>query len=257
MSWCEGLISKGKLKMALDQTQILIEQFLSDSSRIFGLTYEVVDMGGFFRLLNYDRTELSAILSPQELDCFEKFSMPKKKLQWLAGRYAIKRALQKGNRLPKKRLDFNGIDVLSRENSAPYLPQFPDLRISITHSFPYCIGVVSNHAIGVDLEKIMELSGSLIYQYFHPNEIKSLTEKAGTEDYRTRAIIYWTRKEAVSKLLKLGLKMDFKQIDTVKDSVTCKEYNASLIRLISSQMINYCISLAVEEEQIISHLLNG
>jgi len=256
MSWYEGLIFKLKKKMIFDQTEFLIEQFLSDSSQTFGFDYTLVNMGGFFRLLNHDRTELVKILSPQELERFEKFSLPKKKLQWLAGRYTIKKALQKRKWFSQKVPDFNRIDVLSCESSAPYLPQFPNLRISITHSFPYCIGVVSQHAIGVDLEKIMELSGSLINQYFHPNEIKSLTEKAETEDYRTQTIIYWTRKEAVSKLLKLGLKMDFQQIDTADDSVLCKDYSPSRIRLISSRMIDYCLSLAVEEEQLISDLLN-
>lgn len=232
--------------MVQDQNQILIEQFLSHSSQTFGFDYTVVNMRGFFRLLSCDRSELCTILSPRELDRFEKFALPKKRLQWLAGRYAIKKTILKENQLPKNQSDLNRIDVLSLENSAPYLVQFPDLQISITHSFPYCIGIVSKHAIGIDLEKLMKLSGSLINQYFHPNEIRSLTEKAGTEDYQIQTIIYWTRKEAVSKLLKLGLKMDFKQIDTVNNSVICKEYSSSLIRLISSRIMNYCISIAIE-----------
>lgn len=234
--------------MVSDQTHLLLEQFLNESSRKIGFDYAVVDMRRFFRLLSHDRTELSSILSLSELERFEEFAMPKKKLQWLAGRYAVKAALLNDIRLRENFPDLNRIDVLSSENSVPYLLQFPALRISITHSFPYCIGVVFNGAVGVDLEKVVKLSGALIDQYFHPNEINNLTEYEGTADYHGQAILYWTRKEAVSKLLKLGLKMDFKQIDTTSDSIFCKEYCGSRIFLKSARLYNYCISLAVEKE---------
>lgn len=233
--------------MVPDQTYRLLEQFLKESSRRIGFNYAVADMRRFFRLISLDRTKLSSILSPAELARFEAFAMPKKKLQWLAGRYAVKTALLKNIRLREHFPDLNRLDVLSSENSVPYLVQFPALRISITHSFPYCIGVVFNGAVGVDLERVIELSGSLIKHYFHPNEIKKLAEYEQAADYHGQAVLYWTRKEAVSKLLKLGLKMDFKQIDTAGDSIFCKEYCGSRIFLESARLHNYCISLAVEE----------
>lgn len=236
--------------MVPDQTHRLLEKFLNESSRRIGFDYAVVDMRRFFRLLNHDRTELGSILSPAELARFDAFAMPKKKLQWLAGRYAVKTALLKDIRFRENFPDLNRIDVLSSENSVPYLLQFPAHRISITHSFPYCIGVVFNGAVGIDLERVIELSGALISQYFHPNEINNLAEYEGTADYHGQAILYWTRKEAVSKLLKLGLKMDFKQIDTASDSIFCKEYCGSRILLKSARLHNYCISLAVEEERL-------
>ncbi len=234
--------------MVSDQTHRLLEQVLDESARTFGFDYAVVDMRRFFRLLSHDWAELGSILSNSELERFEGFAMPKKKLQWLAGRYAIKTALLKDNRLREQFPNLNRIDVLSSENSVPYLAQFPALRISITHSFPYCIGVVFDGAIGVDLEKVMELSGSLINHYFHPNEINSLVEYEGTADYHCQAIKYWTRKEAVSKLLKLGLKMDFRQIDTTNDCLLWGENPASRIHLKSANLINYCCSIAVQDE---------
>ncbi len=235
-----------------DKTNRLLEQFLNQSSQTFTFDYAIVDMRKMLRLLPHDRPELASILSPPELERLEQFAMPKKKLQWLSGRYAVKSALFKYKIARGRFLNLNCIDLLNRENSAPYLVQFPNLQTSITHSYPYCIGVVSERPIGIDLEKVIVLSDSLIRQFFHPNEIQNLGE-TNADDYHPRAITYWTRKEAVSKLLKLGLKMDFKQTDTANDFLIYNEKRASWIKLKSYQINDYCFSLAIGGERSLSN----
>lgn len=228
-----------------DRTYHLLEQCLNQISQIYTFDYGLIDMRKMLRPLHHDQSELGSTLSSLELEHLDRFAMPKKKLQWLSGRYAVKTALFKYMTARDRLLELNCIDILNKETSAPYLVQYPDIQISITHSYPYCIGAVSDYSIGIDLEKVMKLRDSLINQYFHPNEITNLGE-LGTDDYHIKAITYWTRKEAVSKLLELGLKMDFKQIDTVNDSLVCSKNLSSLIKLKSDQITDYCFSLAIE-----------
>lgn len=234
--------------MKNDNTHHSLKHFLDQISPMFTFSSAVVDMRKMYRLLNYDRSQLNSILSPAELERLEQFVMPKKKIQWLAGRYAVKSGLLKLKPAQLKYTGLNRIEVLNQESSAPYLVQFPELQISITHSYPYCIGVVSEDPIGVDLEKIIPLRESLINQFFHPNEIQNLAEIKDAEKYQAQAILYWTRKEAVSKLLKLGLKMNFKQLDTAKDSLLDNDNFASRIRLESANLSGYCCSIAISRQ---------
>lgn len=230
--------------MDADKTYNSLKQFFDEISPMFNFTSAVIDMRKMYRLLHHDRLELNTILAPTELERLDQFAMPKKKIQWLAGRYAVKSGLLKLKPAQLKYTGLNRIEVLNQESSAPYLVQFPELQISITHSYPYCIGVISEYPIGVDLEKIMPLRESLINNYFHPNEIQNLAAKKDIEQYQTQAILYWTRKEAVSKLLKLGLKMDFKQLDTAHDSL----FHYAWIRLQSANLCDYCCSIAIQDK---------
>jgi phosphopantetheinyl transferase (holo-ACP synthase) len=230
------------------KTYCLLEQYLNESSQAYSFYYSIIDMRKMLRFLNHTKVELGSILSPLELEYLGKFPMPKKRIQWVSGRYAVKIALYKYKTARERFLDLSCIDVLNGIYSAPYLVQFPNIRISITHSYPYCIGVVSDFKIGIDLEKVMTLRSSLIKHYFNPNEIRNLSAQKGTEGYFTQAITYWTRKEAVSKMLGLGMKVDFKQIDTVNDSLVLNEYYTSNITLKSYLVSDYCFSLAIEGE---------
>ncbi len=232
----------------MDNTYYLFNQYLDKISQMPAFDFMIIDMRKMLRLLHQNPAELSTVLSPVELEQLEKFRMPKKKLQWFSGRYAVKSALFKYKAAQKQFITLNCIDVINGINSAPYLVQYPELRISITHSYPYCIGAVSDFPIGIDLEKVIPLRASLINHYFHPNEIKHISTETDTDEYNKQAITYWTRKEAVSKLLGLGMKMDFKQIDTINDYLEINKNNFSKINLKSCFASDYCFSIATAEE---------
>jgi phosphopantetheinyl transferase len=56
---------------------------------------------------------------------------------------------------------------------------------------------------------------------------------------------FWTRKEAVSKLLGLGMKMNFKELDTAEEKIQLSLLPDKDIILASIDSGNYCLSLAV------------
>jgi phosphopantetheine--protein transferase-like protein len=67
----------------------------------------------------------------------EHLTEKKNKIQYIAGRWASKEAFFKctGSR--------ENISILNDENNRPFILQYPDLEISISHEKDYCIAVVT------------------------------------------------------------------------------------------------------------------
>lgn len=229
-----------------DFTYDLINESLEGASRLFAYAYHLIDMRRIMHYLQDDPSALNTILSPGELARFEKYALPKKKLQWLAGRSAVKTALIKHMAVRGQNLKMPSIDLFNNENSAPYILQFSDIRVSITHSFPYCIGVVSDRRIGIDLEKMLSPRKAMFDLFFHPNEIRSLTDQGEKETYQFLTMMYWTRKEALSKLLGLGMRAGFKELDTTNDDLKLNEFGEIRVRLRSYRCSDFVCSIAVE-----------
>lgn len=194
----------------------MINNCLESINKAYGFEFYVADM----RKIREKHLNLLSTLSEKEIEYFDTLKIEKNKIQWLSGRYAVKSALFKYKLERAVLMDFSCIDVLKGVDSAPYILQYPDICVSITHSFPYCIGLIANKNIGIDLEKISELKKSLIYHFYAKGEQDILEEKEGTNEYWQQTMIFWTRKEAVSKFLRLGMKMNFKKLDTSTKTIT-------------------------------------
>jgi phosphopantetheinyl transferase len=233
--------------MKTDPTFDLIDRTLEKNCQTFAFEYTVVDMRRMMRYIQGDRSMLSSFLSPKELERYEGFALPKKKLQWLAGRLAVKAALTKDRAVYGQKIFMPAIDILHNENRAPYIVQYPEIQLSISHSFPYCIGVVSRRRIGIDLEKMIAPHKTMFNLFFHPHEVRNLPDPKETEAYQYMAMKYWTRKEALSKLLGLGMKVDFRKLDTVDDELILKEFGGLKVRLDSYLCSDFVCSITIEE----------
>ncbi|NLL05072.1 MAG: 4'-phosphopantetheinyl transferase superfamily protein [Clostridiaceae bacterium] len=220
-------------------TAFKISSFLETNSRVHEFEYEVMDM----RRVGEKDINLLSVLSEEEIRQLDSLKIEKNRIQWIAGRYAVKSALFKYKLQRAVLMDLSCIDVLKGEDSSPFIPQYQDICVSITHSFPYCIAIVSNKKIGVDLEGISEPNESLI-RYFYSTEEKNILENLKkTDEYCQRAMIFWTRKEAVSKLLKLGMRMDFRELNTSKNEMTIGNYYIYLKSYICGE---FALSIASE-----------
>ncbi|MEJ6951887.1 4'-phosphopantetheinyl transferase family protein [Natronospora cellulosivora (SeqCode)] len=185
-----------------------------------------------------------SILSNKEIEYLVDLSNTKNKIQWIAGRYAVKSALFKYKLREESLMDLSCIDIIKGADSAPYLLQYPDINISISHSFPYCIAVLSEANLGIDLEKIFQLSGAVVDRFFTLGERNVLVNIDDDYQYSKKAIMYWTRKEAVSKFFRLGMKMPFKKVDTSKKEII---YDNVEIKLISFDCSDFFMSIAIEK----------
>lgn len=141
------------------------------------------------------------ILSQRERAFFETLRFPKRRTEWLGGRFALKQLTAAACGVT----DLSQIEVLPQDSGKPVLlvgggPA--KLSFSITHSGGYAVAAISRQKdfLGIDLEKIEHRSDAWANGFFHPSE---LTER--TDVFLTAL---WTQKEALVKLLGTGLSLN-------------------------------------------------
>ncbi|MBQ3933566.1 MAG: 4'-phosphopantetheinyl transferase superfamily protein [Elusimicrobiaceae bacterium] len=149
-------------------------------------------------------------LTTLESKQYKHFAVEKRAKEWLAGRYAVKQLASEFFNLPLKKLQ-----VKNAKNGAPVLQAVGgnQLTISITHSGDYAAAAISltGDLIGVDVEKIEQRSKDWSEQYFAKEELI-----ANDNSYLTEL---WAKKEAVLKLLGLGLTVPTTQIKIIDNDV--------------------------------------
>jgi phosphopantetheinyl transferase len=225
----------------------LIQNYLEGLANQFKFQYYVADMRDIESRFPIGGPELLALLSEAELRHLETLKLHKNKIQWISGRYAVKSALFKLKSADRRIMDLRSIDVLKGSDSAPYLLQYPGIHVSITHSAPYCIGAVAETRIGIDLEAVFDPPDSLIQYFFSENERENIRTQGDSKARSIQAMSYWTRKEAVSKLLGLGMKLDFKGLDTAGGIITGAGIaDGWEIRVASWNCDEFCLSVAVD-----------
>ncbi len=218
-----------------------MHQFLEIISQKFGFFFGVQPIADVILKLDQKGDEYaSAVLNVDEFEIFKKFKIKKRKVEWLSGRIAGKQAfanyissLHCTNRILT-------ISILNNQARSPYIVEHPELYLSISHSNEYAVAVIARFKIGIDIEKIEPRPDSLA-NYFSSDEEKEVLKN---EPLRKDDLItfFWSRKEAVSKFLGLGGKLNFKQISTVNDEI---EVSQEKIRLVSGMHDGYWISMAI------------
>jgi phosphopantetheinyl transferase (holo-ACP synthase) len=103
------------------------------------------------------------------------------------------------------------------------------------------VAVIAPFKIGIDVEKVESRPDALAHYFCSHEELVALENEPRRKD--ELLTFFWSRKEAISKFLQLGGKMNFKQISTVKDEM---EISQQKIRLMSGMCDGYWVSIAVE-----------
>lgn len=182
----------------------------------------------------------SSVLTDVEYSIFKKFKIKKRKMEWLSGRIASKKAFANYiESLNNSNLTSN-ISILNNQNRSPYIVNHPELHLSLSHSHEYAVAVIAPFKIGIDIEKI-ESRPDALANYFCSKEERAVLETKPMQKDELMTF-FWSRKEAVSKFLKLGGKLNFKHITTVNDKVGISK---GRIRLISQKCYGYWISVGV------------
>jgi len=224
--------------------EYILKNALESLKQYYKFDFCLVNMVEMGKRLKEKDLNLLSVLSHKEMEYYYSLKNEKNKIQWLSGRYAVKSALFKYKMKSSRLFDPSCIDVLKGGDCAPYILQYPELCVSITHSFPYCIGMISENSIGVDMERIDEIKPSLIEHFYNINEKEDLKRFKGVE-FSQKTITYWTRKEAASKVFKLGMKMNFKRLDTSNDKI---KFNNRGIRFKTAICDDFCVSIAFEDD---------
>ena len=153
-------------------------------------------------------------LSDDELVRVNRFKALKKQMEWLCGRFALKRlaadVLDPATPLDQVRIDY-------REKGAPYLFRFPEISISLSHSGDYTAAAITRDtqiALGIDIEKIGNMPDQgFIKTAFTTEEIRSMPADA-------RSVFrHWTLKEAFLKYLGLGFNESLHHVAVIRDQI--------------------------------------
>lgn len=153
---------------------------------------KVVDLSGL--------PPADGILSGRERAFYETLRFPKRRTEWLGGRFALKQ-------LVRERLigtELAEVEVLPHESGKPVLlvgGEPCNLAFSITHSRGFAAAAVSatHEFLGIDLEKTEHRIDAWANGFFHPSELTARDDAFLTG--------LWTQKEALVKLLGTGLSL--------------------------------------------------
>ena len=89
---------------------------------------------------------INRILSVKELEKYNTITNDKRKIEYLAGRFAVKEAYTKVYKSFETPLNFKDVSVLNDEFGAPYIQSLykpsDKLEVSISHSTHYVVAIV-------------------------------------------------------------------------------------------------------------------
>ena len=237
-----------------------LNSFLHNTAKKYEFSYELINLRRFMREVFGKDKNVWGVFSEVERTIINKYENPKKRIQWMAGRYAgkmaIKKIFAKGDNTDIANIDATKISIKNGLNSAPFIEGYPQLNISISHSYPYCLTLVSRNRIGVDIENTISIVEPMLKLYYTINEINEINKLIQLNNNNDKseadflATLYWTRKEAISKLQKVGMNMDFSKIDTVQEVTILQGLSIEKVRTVSIQNEHCSLSLAFEEKLI-------
>lgn len=98
----------------------------------------------------------------------------------------------------------------------PYLPQFPELSLSLSHT-ELCVACACGEGrVGVDVQRRRPIDLRIAERFFSPEEAR-LVRESDTPDMVFYDI--WTKKEAYVKLLGTGLATPFRSFDVSDEAL--------------------------------------
>lgn len=101
-------------------------------------------------------------------------------------------------------------------HGAPYLPARPDLHISISHCrTAVAVAVSTQGPVGIDVESRRRIGDSLVQRVCTPNEKAAIDR---SDDPTMEFLRYWTRKEAVLKCRRTGIRGFGSMVDALQST---------------------------------------
>ncbi len=181
---------------------------------------------------------IRSFLSPEELEVVNQFKSLKKQIEWMAGRSLVKEMVcgtaQEGTKAWE-------IAIAYREQGAPFLPRYPKIHISITHSGDYAAVALCQHGsrtMGLDLEEIGPApDAGFMKLAFTP------AEREYMENDPMKIFRGWTLKEAFLKYIKKGFNENLHKVEIFPDVILYKGVKARVNLFCATLGLDYCISL--------------
>jgi len=151
------------------------------------------------------------VLHANEVSYYRSLHFQKRKIDFLLGRFAAKKALEQFLR----GCDFSRIEIFSGVFHQPVVrsPSLDRLSVSITHSNGIALALAHSdaHPMGIDVEAIIPSRINVLASEMTGRE-RVFLDASGDEKVSSYTHA-WTAKEALSKVLRLGLACPFEILE--------------------------------------------
>jgi 4'-phosphopantetheinyl transferase len=154
-------------------------------------------------------------LGRQEAGVLASLDFPKRRRDWLLGRWAAKAALTRLQPAPDRPMSH--WQIKADHDGAPMILQGghkTGIPVSLSHSGSQAVCVLGGEPmqIGCDLEKVEARSRAFEETFFTDSELALLDRQA--DDIRPSLVtLIWSAKESALKALRLGLKADTRRVE--------------------------------------------
>ncbi|MCC8047442.1 MAG: 4'-phosphopantetheinyl transferase superfamily protein [Clostridiales bacterium] len=109
--------------------------------------------------------------------------------------------------LKKYRLNAADVRICAGEYGKPYLPDYPEIHFSLSHSKAMAMAVFSEIEIGCDIEYQKKVNENLARRFYCPQEYVWMQEASDEEERKSRFYRLWTLKESFIKTTGMGLRL--------------------------------------------------
>jgi len=150
-------------------------------------------------------------LSAHENACLNDFRFPKRRADWLLGRWTAKQALASYLSLPADSRWLATFELRPAASGAPeaFVENQPaNLTVSLSHRAgkALCAIAPSGVKLGCDLELVEPRSDAFVADYFTVGEQQLLAQTSGSDRLRLITLV-WSAKESALKALREGLRV--------------------------------------------------
>ncbi|GAB6096532.1 hypothetical protein JCM14469_27850 [Desulfatiferula olefinivorans] len=155
---------------------------------------------------------LGDFFSESDMAVINGFKVLKKQVEWMAGKMAVKRLAETLGLGPPAH-----VMIRAETGGAPYLPDFPGVSISITHSGDYAAAAMdlTGRNLAVDLEAVEAGRMQTIMRVaFSEREIARYRDSGDQRLY-----LNWTAKEAFLKYIKKGFAEGLKTVEIIDGKI--------------------------------------
>lgn len=120
--------------------KLLLKEELALLYKDSNIGIDLVYMPRFVDKIDDDKF-INKILTTNEIKLYKELNHPRRRLEFLCGRFAGKEAYSKAVGLGIGKIAFLDIEILKDENNRPYL-NIENAKISISHDEDYVIAIV-------------------------------------------------------------------------------------------------------------------
>lgn len=187
-------------------------------------------------------------LTPDEQQRAKRFLAPIHRKRFIAARYALRNILGQYLSTPPENVSF-----IYTEHGKPFLSgtMQEKLQFNLAHTYDIAVCVITlDHAIGVDIEKIVEKNDLAIAERFFSREENRALSVLPPDEQTIGFYRLWSKKEALVKAVGKGLSISLSSFsvstNTLPEMIVLENKNWSLVTL--DILTHFQAALATDQE---------